>query len=154
MKPLAFREHIIRPALNAAKFPASEAAVQLLLGTAITESNLATLKQEPGVALSYFQIEPASYNDCVRYLLLEKNADLSARILSACYLSCYPSPENLIWNMRLSVLIARIKYYMSPDAMPSDGAYDDLCRWYIKLYNAGGKATYTRSLPIFKEVCK
>lgn len=146
-----FREEIIRPALKLTGTWSNEAE-NLLLGTALSESNIDVLRQiGGGPALSFYQIEPATYHDCLRYLALKK--ELKERILSACYLDVFPPEECLIWNLRLATLIARVKYWMIPEKLPFYRDAESLCEYYIKYYNAGGSATMDRCLMFFAQAC-
>ena len=82
-----FRDLIIKPTLDelakAEPRIRSDAAVALLLGTALCESELTFLRQRAkggfGPALSFFQIEPATHNDVKRYLN-ERRPDLAKRV--------------------------------------------------------------------------
>ena len=61
--PSEFLEQVIRPALQAIDLD-SLAAEQLLLATALQESDLRnTVQMGGGPALGYFQMEPATHDD-------------------------------------------------------------------------------------------
>ena len=140
----SFKTDIIRPALEITGLW-SKPAENLLLGTALVESNLIFFKQKPeGPAVSFFQIEPETYKDVVRYLNRIDNARLKKSILSSCYIDIFPNVNALIWNLRLAVLIARVKYFMVREALPEYDDLDGLARYWVKYYNAGGKGTVKR----------
>lgn len=135
MDVAAFRLDIIRPALKATNLW-SDSAENLLLGTAIAESSLEVVKQiGGGPALSFFQIEPGTYNDCLRYLSTPRARKMKEVILSALFMDIFPSPECLTWNIRLSVLIARIKYWMHPDPLPRHDDPVKMAEYWKRHYN-------------------
>jgi hypothetical protein len=142
-----FLSQILRPALQVSGFHSRSAEV-LLLGTALTESDLDSVKQfNDGPALSFFQIEPETYHDCIRYLKTCRAKGLKERILSACFIDVFPPAECLTWNLRLSCLIARVKYWMRPEPLPKQDDAAALCKYYLKYYNTNkGKATYEKSM--------
>jgi hypothetical protein len=142
---------IIRPALQVTSLW-SPSAENILVGTALTETDLIFIKQEGGPALSYYQIEPSTYLDCIRYLNT-KNEHFKDSILNACGVTSFPSADALMWNMRLATLIARIKYYMCPESLPDHDDFHGMTSFYLRIYNAGGKATYEHAVPFFKEAC-
>jgi len=149
----SFRVDIIRPVLRVVGFW-SMAAENLLVGTALTESNLQYIKQfGSGPALSFFQIEPASYLDVVRYLNL-RQPGLRDGILAACYLETFPEPDALIWHLRLGSCVARSLYYRRPEPLPNSADALGLTQYYKKFYNTHkGKATLSGSLPHFERAC-
>lgn len=149
MEARTFCEQIIRPALKVTNLwsPSAEA---LLLGTALVESNLNSVIQiGGGPALSWFQIEKATYADCIRYLNTTRAKNLKASILAACYMDTFPEAESLKWNLRLATLIARVKYWMIEEPLPDSKDFIGLYNYYEKYYNAGGKATAERGIPHF-----
>ena len=133
MQGWAFREQIVRPALKDTGLW-SESAEDLLMGTAYAESGLRTVAQGGGgPALSFFQIEPITYYDVIRYLMWNK--ELMALILIACEMSSFPRVETLAWDMRLATLIARVKYWMSPRPLPKAGDVENLGLYWKEIYN-------------------
>ncbi len=137
----ALRTDIIRPALKVVDLHSPEAE-DLLLGTALAESGLRVVTQfKGGPALSFFQIEPATYIDCVRYLT-RVNVNLGKRILAAIYADVFPEAQALTWNLRLAVLIARTKYFMVPERLPKITDVAGMANYWKKYYNTeGGKGT-------------
>ncbi len=152
MDAQCFRIDIIRPVLQIVSLW-SPSAENLLLGTALTESNLQIVKQINGQALSFYQIELATYMDVLRYINL-KNGSFKEHLLTACFLETWPGPDALMWHMRLATIIARVKYLMSPLPLP---AHDDalgMYELYKKVYNTSlGKANTTHAMPYFREAC-
>lgn len=137
-----FRIEIIRPALKISGLW-SEGAENLLLGTALAESNLNLLTQMgDGPALSFFQIEPKTYDDAVRYLYRNGNLALKDRILAACMMEIFPEAKCLAWNIRLAVLIARVIYWRRPEPLPDANNPEKLGQYWKRFYNSAlGKGT-------------
>lgn len=152
MDSKCFRLDIIRPVLQITSLW-SPSAENLLLGTALTESNLQVVKQVGGPALSFFQIEPSTYMDCVRYINL-KNGNFKQSLLTACYLETWPAPDALIYHLRLATIIARVKYLMSPKQLPMSDDATGMYDMYKTVYNSSeGKANMAHAMPYFIEAC-
>jgi hypothetical protein len=151
----AFREQIVRPSLKSAGLW-SQSAENLMVGTAMVESGLNTLAQiGGGPGMSFFQIEPATYDDVIRYLKMCISKDLKARILSSCYMDVFPPAECSTWNLRLACLIARVKYYMQPEALPGPQDADEMAKYHKLHYNSsGGRTDISKSIIHFREACK
>jgi len=101
----------------------SEAAVNLMLGTALTESRLSALMQYGGgPALGFFQIEPLTLDDIYkRYLQREDKKELLGRVHQ--FMTARDIHEQVISNLPFAVIMARVRYWMVPEALP---AYDDV----------------------------
>jgi hypothetical protein len=113
----------------------STEALYLMTCTALVESKLTHIKQMPsGPALGFFQVEWATYLDVVRYL--EKNRKLFTLILYYCERDHFPmkTPTHMC-DMVLNVLIARVKYYMQPEPLPTSLDAHGLANYYKKYYN-------------------
>lgn len=155
MKSKDFRNQIVIPALHTAGLW-SKSSENLLVGTAMCESGLNSMIQEPShIAASWFQIENATYQDCLRYLNRYESQLIKERILSACYLFSFPQDYAvMVFNIRLATLIARIKYYMQPEPLPHADDSLGIYKYYKVYYNSNlGSAKEDRDLPIFKEAC-
>ncbi len=143
--PEEFRRYVIRPVLGRlARCDArlgGAASEQLMLGTAIAESELNALAQRGGPALSMFQIEPATFADIYgRYLRLRP------RLLTAVRAFMFPelAPlEQLAGNQHLACAIARVKYWMSPRPLPAPGNIDALGAYWKAHYNTSHGAGRT-----------
>lgn len=116
MNPQQFRLHVIRPTLKHLQMH-SQAAEDLLLGTAMAESRLEWLTQIRGPALGVYQIEPATFKDIwTRYLF--QRSDIGHRVKEL----VAPQPdlqEQLQTNLAFATAIARVKYWMDPTPLPS-----------------------------------
>lgn len=130
-----FRVEIVRPALQLCGLW-SESAENLLIGTALAESNLSVVSQmSGGPGLSFFQIEPKSYDDVVKYLYRPDNVKLKDRILAACLMEIFPEAKCLAWNIRLAVLMARVIYWRYPTPLPRPDDLEGLARTWKTQYN-------------------
>lgn len=151
----AFRTDLVRPALKVTDMW-SMAAENLIVGTALTESDLSFVVQiKGGGALSFMQVEKATYIDCIRYLSRSDKKNIKQSILSACFMEIFPQHESLTWNIRLAILIARIKYWMIPERLPRHDDAAGLCNYYLQYYNtAKGKNTFERAVSHFIKACE
>ena len=113
----------------------SEAAVNLLLGTAAQESAFGTYLQQigGGPALGVFQMEPDTeidiWNNYLRY-----------RLKYACAIQLYfnvelPSPIDLEANLAYQIVMARIHYLRVPEALPRADDVEGLARYWKQHYN-------------------
>jgi hypothetical protein len=122
-RPQAFLDEVILPALAGLELDANpKAASQLLLGTAIQESNLQFRRQfGDGPARGLFQMEPATHND-IWNNFLRFNEPLSAKVRS--FLNGDPqSAATLENNDKYAAAMARVHYRRVPPALP---AADDI----------------------------
>lgn len=135
-----FRDLIIRPTLDelakAEPRIRSDAAVALLLGTALCESELKFLRQRVdggfGRALSLYQIEPVTHKDVKRYLN-ERRPNLARRVFG---LSTVIDPDDfeLATNLLYSTSIARVKYWMIPTKLPGADDIEGMANYWGKFY--------------------
>ena len=139
-----FRIHIVRPTIKLMdgyiKGMWSEAAENLLVGTAIMESDLAYLKQKNGPALGVYQIEPFTHKDITeRYIEESKFRDEFNNMFDNMVGWPYPDEfdiNQLIFDLRYATMIARIKYWMSVEPLPSANVIHALGHYWNKNYNA------------------
>ena len=107
----------------------SEAAENLLMGTAAQESGLGEYIRQlgNGPALGIFQMEPATFKDIVQNCLQYKLAKL---VMSVSGVNALRS-EYLAYNLALSICMCRIHYLRVSEKMP-----DNLTGWakYWKEY--------------------
>lgn len=136
-------KYAIRPALKIldAYNPKmnSKAAEELLLGTAIQESALSFLRQHrDGPARGFWQIEPATADDIHNNFIDSRK---SLRDILDDVLADKPDPiTQLQTNLIYSCIMARLKYWRVPAAMPNSGDLNGQAAYWKKYYNtAGGK---------------
>lgn len=153
--PAQFLKHVIRPTLDhlAVAEPrlGSEASARLLLGTAISESNLAALVQHGGgPALSMFQIEPATFDDIYeRYLRARPRFLIAVQDLR---LPALTAMEQLPGNPFFACAIARMKFWMAPAPLPDADDIDALGRYWKRHYNtAGGAGTASHWAYLYRQ---
>lgn len=148
-----FADFIVVPTLKITGLY-SPSAANLLLGTAMIESNLDYLEQKgSGGAMSFFQIEEATHKDIYRYMSRYDNAKLKEVLLSCAFYTAWPPVEALIHNMRWACIIARLKYHMEPAKLPEAEDVAGLSAYYKKYYNtAKGKAELPRITAAFESI--
>ena len=132
------RRLIIRPALEAIHLH-SEAAEELVLGTALQESALRYLQQlGNGPALGLWQMEPATHDD-IHANFLKYKPDIAGRVNS---LAVVPSAMTMTGNLWYAAAMCRIHYYRAPEALPEAGQLNAQAALWKKRYNTElGKGT-------------
>lgn len=137
IKPEHLREYIVQPTLEAmGAFNAklnTESAVELLLGTAAQESDLGFYLHQgfDGGGLGIYQIEAATHEDVWRYLRRPENEGLSQIVLT---FATQADDKALIGNLHYATAIARIKYWMRPEPLPT--TIDQHAIYWDTFYNA------------------
>lgn len=128
------------------------AARQLVLGTAMVESDLRFLHQVRGPALGLWQMEPATHDDIWEHWLqhrpelVEAMAELGSWPLGA---------ELLCGNLYYAAAMCRIHYRRHPSSLPPAGDSLGLARMWKAVYNTRlGKGTVERAQPLFLRACK
>jgi len=111
----------------------SKDAVNLLMGTCAQESHLGEyIKQIKGPALGIFQMEPATFVDIIDNYLYYHPVKRMAKIIAVCKAS-HISPEDLRWNLKLSICFARIHYLRVPEKLPN--SIEGYAAYWKKYYN-------------------
>lgn len=144
------KTYVVTPALAAlgAHFN-SPAAINLLTGTALVESECVYLHQTgTGPALGLWQMEPATHDDCWTNFLAYQSALKQS-------LQTIMSPgvqlTQLITNLTYACCMARIKYYRSPLALPSEKDAVGLAGYHKAIYNSAlGAADAAANVPLFQ----
>ncbi len=124
---------MIERALTDYQLPASEAAIRLLCMIAAHESGgFSYVKQVRGPALSFFQMEPATYSDVSGYAM--KKGYLKGEL---------PSPvQRLIFDAFFSAALARIFFLRFRKALPNHNDIPGLAQYAKHYWNTElGKAT-------------
>ena len=133
----------------------SETAVELLLMTCATESKMGTyLKQglhnlDDGQARArgIYQMESATHDDVwhrfkwhkTLLYLPDYNSGHFTSLGGQCII-CEDIPESfdrLIYDLKYSTIMARAKFWLSPEALPEAGDVDGLAHYYAKHWYAG-----------------
>ncbi len=134
------REVVVRPALK--KIGRwSEAAENLLLGTAAQESQMGRyLRQINGPALGIYQCEPATHEDIFdNYLIYHGELLGAVTKLTVLHL---PRTQQLAWNLMYATAIARIHYLRIKEPLPkADDIVSLGCYWKNHYNTHLGKGT-------------
>lgn len=148
-----FRQYIVAPSLQAIDLW-SEAAEELVTGTAMVESTLNYVKQiGGGPAVGLCQMEQNTYADLLNTLTC-RYVDLYMKIRNALYMKDLPeSSEFLIGNLCASVIFCRLKYYFCADPLPPLHDFAAMSAFHKKIYNTyKGDADIERNTRIFKSI--
>jgi hypothetical protein len=160
-----FRLEIVRPTIE--RLGAwSSAAEEILVDTALHESRgLRHIRQRlrggrPGVAVSFFQIEPVTALDvCLRYLA--RREDLRIRLEGAVWILATPEIDwqevdlavlerKLLVDLAFATAVARLRYWMVPAPLPAPGDLAGLADYWKAHWNtragAGTPAKFKRDV--------
>ncbi len=112
----------------------SKAAEELLLGTALQESELIHRRQiGGGPGLGYYQMEPATHDDIWdNYLKYHKALAAKIEALVA------PSKDRLTaleMNDRYATAMARVLYLRAPAPLPPAGDIEAMAQYWKRYYN-------------------
>lgn len=144
------RVHIIRPALEAIGLW-SAAAENLVLGTAMVESNLTYIRQIRGPALSIFQMEPATFWD-IQNNYLRHQPELDARV-AALQSGMYGGDHlhlELIGNLNYAAAMCRVFYRRIKAPLPAADDALALAKYHKQYYNTPlGKTVVAHSALVF-----
>lgn len=126
----------------------SREAEQLLLLTGATESRYEYLKQYPvSFAFSWWQVESETCHDIwqnyLKFRPVIREKVINATHIDKKWMDEIPSAvecSNLLHDIiPFAISMARLVYRRVPKPLPSD--IEGMGKYYIKYYNAGGKAT-------------
>lgn len=128
--PNQFRDLILRVLGHVDPDLASDSAVNLLMLTAAAETGLGRYLRQMGggPALGAFQVEPATFRD------IQRRRHQTYPILDV-------DESHLEWDLRLSIVVARLKYRDDPLPLPRRDDLTGLAKYHVRVYNGGGKAT-------------
>jgi hypothetical protein len=137
---IQLKTFVIAPVLATLALPNADAAAELLLATAMQESACGDMivQEDGGPALGVWQMEPTTEAD-ISTNFLRYQPDLAGKV--AIFRLAGFIGEQLPGNLYYSCAMARIQYWRSPDPLPAVGDVDAQAAYYLKIYNAGGKAT-------------
>lgn len=136
-----FLRSVIRPTLQRIGYW-SKAAEQLLLGTALVESNLEAVRQiGGGPALGYFQMEPRTHDDHWRYLD-SRRPDLGRAIRALLPPGGTPDAEHMVSCHPYACAMARVHYLRKRSPLPAADDIEAMARYWKEHYNTPtGKGT-------------
>jgi hypothetical protein len=128
-----FRTNIVRPALEAMGGH-SAAAENLLIGTAVQESNLHYVRQlADGPARGFYQMEPATHDDIWDNYLAYRD-DPRARV-EALMVSGEDGVTQFVWNLAYATAMCRVHYMRVPSPLPGANDVDGLAEYWKQYYN-------------------
>ena len=134
------RVFVVRPALKQIGLW-SEAAEELVMGTAMQESGFVHVRQlarrdgRRGPARGLFQMEPATHRSLWRHFLAYRKS-LGKRVLELSVLNKpIPSVDELIFNLSYAAAMCRVKYYRIREPLPNAGDIREMARQYKRYYN-------------------
>ena len=133
LDPGQFRALVVRPAIVDLDLW-SQAAENLLVGTALVESRLTHLRQlAGGPALGVFQMEPATHHDLwdnwLRY-----RPDITATMTDESASQAIDATI-LIWNLRYAAMCCRLQYRRVPHPLPGAANVAGLARYWKSHWN-------------------
>jgi hypothetical protein len=130
------RELIIRPTLKSMGMW-SEAAENLLMGTAAQESHLGHyIKQVgKGPALGIYQCEPVTHDDVYNYLRNNEQRLFGNALPHKLRPIGLVEHDRLVYDLRYATMIARLHYYRVPKALPAADDIDGLSNYWKTYYN-------------------
>ncbi len=125
--------HVIRPTLKAIELW-SEAAENLLLGTAAQESHLGRyLTQIRGPALGIYQMEPGTHQD-IWWHYLRYRPELAKKVKTFAA-SNPPHRKELVTNLAYATVMTRIYYLRVKEALPHPNDIQALAQYWKRYYN-------------------
>lgn len=131
---LQLRELIIRPCLEKLN-KWSPAAEELMILTCAQESRGGTyVKQIEGPALGIYQMEPETHDDLWN-TYLSHHPELSYPILNYLGYSRIPSSNTLLFNLGYATMMARVRYLVASEAIPSSKDIPALAAYWNEHYN-------------------
>jgi len=147
-----YKENVVIPALSLLdpEIPFSNTAVNLILLTALQESNLTYLKQiGGGGALGLCQMEPSTEDSLWQHYINRKPA-LKKKMVTL-VLKDIDRKLNLKTNLIYQVAMARIKYFPDSQALPDLSDVEGMSKYYKRIYNTyKGKADIESVEAIYK----
>lgn len=131
--PSQYRLIAVRPALQKLNLW-SEAAENLVWGTAIHETGLRELHQlGGGPADGFLQVEPATHADLYKNTLAY-HEDLKQRLITM--LAPWPSAEDqLSTNLLYEAAVCRLLYWRAPTPLPAADDVRGLAQYWKAHYN-------------------
>lgn len=154
INPIQFREWVIKPALKAVDL-LSDSAVNLLMLTAATESNMGQYIKQIGTSViggyGVYQIEIATYHDIWGRMVKDDIAMRSRIKLNYGY-DGMPYNSRLVTDMALATIIARLIYRQYPEPLPKADDIVGLAAYWKKYYNTSkGDGTVDKAIADYRK---
>jgi len=143
------RLHVVRPVLKRISLWSKDAE-NLVLGTALVESNLRYIKQVGGPALGLWQCEGKTHYDIWMHYLAYRSQLRAELVKLAGYFSAeFPDPGELMTNLSYACAICRVHYRRQKDPIPGDAL--GMAQLWKNTYNTKrGKGTVEKAFPHFE----
>lgn len=126
---------IIRPALTSIGL-GTEAAINLITGVGLAESAYRTLRQYGGgPALGYWQMEPATHDDCWKNFLAYR--PMLEHLVIKIAGTANPTAQLLTTNDAYAAVMARVRFFRSRSPIPPSNDPAALCWYWKAVYNTG-----------------
>lgn len=150
--PADFFQWVVSPALiQLAPDAPSLAARQLVLGTAMVESALATILQVKGPALGFWQMEPATHDDIWENFISHRPW-LRTQLYD--HFDGASNSAALLYNQRYAAAMCRIHFMRVQEPLPVAGDFTNMARYWKQYYNTPkGKGTIAKALQHFRDAC-
>lgn len=148
------RTLVVRPALHYIELW-SQAAENLVVGTALTESHGEFLRQlGGGPALGLWQMEPATHTDIWDNYLAFKD-ELADRVRGLQTVRADDFHEELVGNLFYAAAMCRVHYRRVKAPLPSSDDANGLASYWKRHYNTpAGAGTVSGALPYFVQACE
>ena len=132
----------------------SEAAVNLLMGTAAVESRFGTyLRQIKGPALGVFQMEPATEED-IWCNFFPNRPRVRLRVINATG-KAGPNVRALESNIAYQIAMARCQYLRFPEPLPFSKNLEALADYWKRYYNTrAGKGSPEEFIENYKRFAR
>ena len=132
MDATLFRDTIVKPALVALDHW-SDPAERLMMGTAAQESGLIHTRQlGGGPALGYFQMEPATHDDCWASYI-DFRASLKSKVLAIRTANGPPQASEMETDAKYAAAMARVRYMRVAAGIPDTGR--EIAAYWKLYYN-------------------
>lgn len=141
IEPSDILAYVIRPTLHQLGLHSAESEA-LILGTIAHESDCGRyLHQVRGPAIGICQMEPATHALCWRWVNIRRPELRDPLQRLTVDRARVPEPEEMAWNLRYAVAMARILYLSIPKPLPAAWDIQGQANYYKAHYNSpAGKA--------------
>lgn len=127
------RDYVVVPALTQIG-QVDPAAIRLVIGTGLIESNYEWLAQNGGPALGFWQMEPTTANDIWTNFLAYKPG-MMANVYDL-MTSHTDKAAQLAWNIRYAAAMCRIKYLAISAPLPHADDLEGMAFYWKRYYNS------------------
>ncbi|WP_336947212.1 hypothetical protein [Asaia sp. HN010] len=138
---------------------ASMSAINLVVGTALAESNATMLRQVTntgfGPARGLWQMEPFTHDDCWSNWLRFPSQSKSATAIRAMIGNVPPVADLMIVHLAYACAMCRVKYFRAPAALPRFDDAEGLSQYHKQFYNSAlGAADPVANVAHFREAIR